>query len=171
MGGQLDRMIHRAAPATKAERPSGHSADVGQPNILVVEDNVTNQFVFSHFLRKIGMPFDMAPNGAEALVAWESGDYDVVLMDIEMPVMDGIEATRELRRREVALDRPPTPIIALSADAMLENREKALQCGMDDFLTKPVELDRLRKTIWQVLGRPAAPASAGGFAAPARLRA
>jgi CheY-like chemotaxis protein len=161
----MDGMLHRA----EAEAPAGPRPDL--PNILVVEDNVTNQFVFARFLRKIGMPFAMVPNGAEALVAWESGAYDVVLMDIEMPVMDGIEATRELRCREATRDRPPTPIIALSADAMQENREKALRSGMNDFLTKPVELDRLRRTIWHVLGGTAASAAAGGFAAPARLRA
>ncbi len=71
------------------------------------------------------MTFDVAQHGAEALIAWERRSYDLVLMDIETPVLDGFEATRELRRREQAQGRPYTPIIALSADAMLKNREKA----------------------------------------------
>ncbi|PJN93561.1 hybrid sensor histidine kinase/response regulator, partial [Amaricoccus sp. HAR-UPW-R2A-40] len=94
-----------------------------------------------------GFTFDVAQHGAEALIAWERRAYDLILMDVEMPVLDGFEATRELRRREQAQGRAPIPIIALSADAMLENREMARLVGMDDFITKPIELDRLERLI------------------------
>jgi CheY-like chemotaxis protein len=132
------------------------------PHVLVVEDNPTNQFVFSHFLRRIGVPFHVVANGVDALLAWQDGGYDVVLMDIEMPVMDGFEATRELRRREAAEARTPTPIIALSAHAMSETSELALRCGIDEVISKPVELERLRRAIWRVVGDPGLPQAAGG---------
>jgi CheY-like chemotaxis protein len=157
-----------SGPSARAE-PSATPgiAPSAPPHVLVVEDNVTNQFVFAHFLRRIGLPFDMVPNGAEALAAWEAGGYDVVLMDIEMPVMDGYETARELRRREAGRHRAPTPIIALTADAMQESRDRARACGMNDFVTKPVELDRLRRSILKALRpeampRPEPAAAAGG---------
>ncbi len=148
------------APEQAAEPdPGERSPDLGTPHVLVVEDNATNQFVLSLFLQKLGMTFDVAQHGAEALIAWERRGYDIVLMDIEMPVLDGFEATRELRRREQAQGRSYTPIIALSADAMLENREQARLVGMDEFITKPLELDRLGKMIRGQLARRAAEAS------------
>jgi CheY-like chemotaxis protein len=162
------------APAPEAEGDlSGTACAIAAPHVLMVEDNATNQFVLSLFLQKLGATFDVANNGAEALIAWEKGDYDVVLMDIEMPVLDGLEATRELRRREQAQGRPHTPIIALSADAMLENREMARLVGMDEFITKPIELERLRKLLWGQLARRAAEtgAAAGRDAGPQRARA
>jgi CheY-like chemotaxis protein len=154
-GAILDDSRPRPGSQARAE----HSA---APHVLVVEDNVTNQFVFAHFLRRIGLAFDMVANGAAALAAWETRGYDVVLMDIEMPVMDGYETACELRRREASRNHAPTPIIALTADAVLESRERARSCGMDDFITKPVELDRLRKSIWKALCRDDSPESVAG---------
>ena len=150
-----------AVPLPVAEPPAsvcepvlaGRDPDLGAPHILVVEDNATNQFVLSLFLRSAwASTFDVAQHGAEALIAWERGAYDLILMDIEMPVLDGFEATRELRRREQAQGRRRSPIIALSADAMLENREMARLVGMDDFITKPIELDRLERLIGAHVG-------------------
>ena len=145
--------------------------ELGAPHVLMVEDNATNQFVLSLFLQKLGMTYDIAQHGAEALIAWEARSYDVVLMDIEMPVLDGFEATRELRRREQAQGRPYTPIIALSADAMLENRDTARLVGMDEFITKPIELDRLQKLILGQLSRRAGDAPEAADRGPARARA
>ncbi len=152
-----------AARPPCAERPAsdgGRDRGRGAPHVLVVEDNATNQFVLSLFLGKLGYSFDVANHGAEALIAWERRRYDVILMDVEMPVLDGFEATRELRRREQAQGRPATPIIALSADAMLENREKARLVGMDDFVTKPIDLERLEAMITAQIARPLAEPSA-----------
>ncbi len=146
-----------SAPARAEIEPADEPLpDESAPHVLVVEDNATNQYVFSLYLKKLGMSFDMVSQGADALTAWEKTDYDIILMDIEMPVLDGFEATRELRRREQALARGYTPIIALSADAMAENRDKAREVGMDEFITKPVELDRLRKLIRATIRRSAA---------------
>jgi len=117
------------------------------PHCLVVEDNPTNQFVVAHFLRKLGITLDMAPRGADALAALEARGYDFVLMDIEMPQLDGYETTRELRRRELASGRRRTTVIALSADALPESEERARRAGMDAFLTKPIVIDALERTI------------------------
>lgn len=145
-------MIQRPCALATSSSPYGEEGRAAEapPRVLVVEDNLTNQFVFSHFLRRIGLSFHVVGNGADALHAWQSGRYDLVLMDIEMPVMDGYEAARELRRREMAQARHPTPIIALSADAVATNLDRARNCGMDDFITKPVELERLRLAILRV---------------------
>jgi signal transduction histidine kinase/FixJ family two-component response regulator len=164
-----------AGPPAPSAEPEAAERDpgLGAPHVLVVEDNATNQFVLSLFLRKLGFTFDLARHGAEALIAWERRAYDVVLMDIEMPVLDGLEATRELRRREKAQGRAYTPIIALSADAMLENRDMARLVGMDDFVTKPIELDRLERLIRSHAARPtgepaARPAATAGAREPKR---
>ncbi|MGY6696681.1 MAG: ATP-binding protein [Roseinatronobacter sp.] len=126
---------------------------VGPRHVLIVDDNATNRKILSHYLRRLGHSFDVAVNGQQALVAWEEHDYDVIIMDIEMPVLDGLEATRELRRREIASMRDYTPIIALSADAMVEKREMALSIGMDDYLTKPVGLGEIDARIRVVCAR------------------
>lgn len=126
---------------------------VGPRHVLIVDDNATNRKILSHYLRRLGHSFDVAVNGQQALVAWEERDYDVIIMDIEMPVLDGLEATRELRRREIASMRDYTPIIALSADAMVEKRELALSIGMDDYLTKPVGLGEIEERIRVVCAR------------------
>ncbi|MER2510648.1 MAG: ATP-binding protein [Amaricoccus sp.] len=163
------------APEVHADVDDDDPEELGVPHVLVVEDNATNQFVFTLFLRKLGMTFDMVSQGAEALTAWEKRPYDVVLMDIEMPVLDGFETTRELRRREHAQSRGRTPIIALSADAMLENRDRAREVGMDEFITKPIEIERLRRMIWSVVRRNAshidAPTAARGGIDPPRAGA
>lgn len=139
------------APEIAAELPEEMPRPDLTPHILVAEDNETNRFVLSLYLKKLGMTYEMAHTGADALRAWECGRFDLILMDIEMPVLDGFEATRELRRREIAADRPACPVIALSADAMAENRDKSREVGMDDFLTKPIEVERLRAAIWQAI--------------------
>ena len=158
-------------PALDSDGEDAEPEPIGTPHVLVAEDNATNQFVFSLFLRKLGMTFEMANNGAEALAAWEKRPCDVVLMDIEMPVLDGFETTRELRRREQAQSRGHTPIIALSADAMLENRDRAREVGMDEFITKPVEIEKLRRLIWGVIHRNASQPEAAIRAAPRAPRA
>lgn len=116
-------------------------------HVLIVDDNATNRMILSHYLRRLGHSFDVATNGQQALAAWEMREYDVIVMDIEMPVIDGLEATREIRRRENAVVRKYTPIIALSADAMAQKRETALSVGVDDYLTKPVVLSEIEERI------------------------
>jgi CheY-like chemotaxis protein len=122
---------------------------------LVVEDNPTNQLVITLFLRKLGVTHDLVGRGAEALRAFADRRYDLVLMDIEMPQLDGYATTREIRRHESAAGRVRTPVIALSADALPDSRRRAREAGMDDFLTKPIAMDALNRAVHAFAGRPA----------------
>ncbi len=114
--------------------------------ILVVEDNLTNQEVALAMLMKLGYQADVASTGADALKALRDADYDVVLMDCEMPVMDGYEATRRIRAHGGARNSD-VPILALTADAMSEARERCLAAGMNDYLTKPLEPQQLDEAL------------------------
>jgi PAS domain S-box-containing protein len=116
-------------------------------NILLVEDGRTNQIVAVGLLSKWGHAIDVAENGEEAVKLWESKPFDVVLMDVQMPVMDGLDATRRIRQLEG--DRR-TPIVAMTARAMTGDRERCLDAGMDDYISKPVrklELYRVLRSL------------------------
>jgi CheY-like chemotaxis protein len=109
--------------------------------ILLVEDNKVNQMVVRKMLSKLGYTADLAENGKQAVEAALKGSYDLILMDIQMPIMDGLEATRALREQ---LKDKPRPIIAgLSAHAMKESRDIAIESGMDEYITKPVRMEGL----------------------------
>ena len=107
--------------------------------ILVVEDNFTNQQVAMGILKKLGFRAEVAVNGAEAVNALETLHYDLVLMDVQMPVMDGLDATRAIRDSQSNTLNRKVPIIALTAHVMQSDREKCLQAGMDDLINKPIE--------------------------------
>jgi CheY-like chemotaxis protein len=115
--------------------------------LLLAEDNQVNQKVAQLTLQRLGYTVDVVSDGAEALAALERSSYDAVLMDCQMPVMDGFAATRELRLREGT--GPRTPVIALTASAMASDRERCLLAGMDDYLSKPIRAEDLKV----VLGR------------------
>ncbi|MFZ5757220.1 MAG: response regulator [Pseudomonadota bacterium] len=121
--------------------------------ILVVEDNNLSQKVIRGMLAKIGVRSDVVSNGQEALEAIQHQRYDLLLMDCEMPVMDGYEATRRIRAWETDNARRRTPIIALSAHIMNEIKERCLQAGMDAHMAKPVDLNELRDAL-RVYGQP-----------------
>ena len=115
--------------------------------VLVVEDNVFNQKVATEMLRKLGCRVDMAGNGKEAVDMVQTFPYDLVLMDCQMPEMDGYEATAEIRRTEGAERR--IPIIAMTANAMQGDRERCLEAGMDDYVSKPVRMEYLTEVLSQ----------------------
>jgi two-component system sensor histidine kinase/response regulator len=113
------------------------------PRILVVEDNPINLEVAVGMLESLGCSTQTAHNGRMAIEAMNGGSFDAVLMDCQMPVMDGLTATAEIRRREVSTGKPRVPIIAVTANAMEGDRERCLAAGMDDFLSKPFTQQQL----------------------------
>lgn len=118
--------------------------------ILVAEDNLTNQKVVAKILEKRGYRVDVVANGKEAVRALELAPYDLILIDCQMPVLDGYAATRKIRESEKD-GRPRTPIVALTAHAMAGEREKCLAAGMDDYLSKPVRAEELSELLSKLL--------------------
>ncbi|PKQ63570.1 hypothetical protein BZG02_09380 [Labilibaculum filiforme] len=113
-------------------------------SILLVEDNKLNQTVVKFTLKRFGYFIDVANNGLEAIEKFKNGNYDFILMDIMMPEMDGIEATKAIRNLE---EGKLIPIIALTADIMIANEEKCLNSGMNGHIAKPFEIDNLFKVL------------------------
>jgi len=141
-------------PAETAEALLSAPQD-GRRRLLVVEDNITNRAVITGMLKKLGLAFDTAVNGQEALALIEAGSKaDLVLMDCQMPVMDGLEATRRIRAWEQETGKQRLPIIALTASAFEEDRDRCLAAGMDDFLTKPLVLRQLTTALETWLKKP-----------------
>ena len=128
----------------QAERPSS------QLKVLLAEDNLVNQRLAVRLLRKMGHQVAVAQTGREALYALRSEKFDLVLMDVQMPEMDGFEATREIRRREQGT-QAHIPVIAMTAHAMNGDHESCLQAGMDDYVAKPINREELRQTIERVM--------------------
>jgi CheY-like chemotaxis protein len=113
--------------------------------VLLAEDNAVNQKVALRFLERMGYNADAVGNGLEVVNAFQNRDYDLVLMDLQMPEMDGLEASRRIRRTLPA-DRQPK-IIALTANAMQGDREICLDAGMDDYISKPVKMHEIVAAI------------------------
>ena len=129
----------RAAPASSFAVEQGLS----HARILIVEDNITNQQVVLGMLKKLGLRAEVAANGIEAIKSLETIDFDLVLMDGQMPEMDGFQAARVIRDPQSHVLNHRVPVIAMTALAMQGDREKCLEAGMDDYLTKPLEVPAL----------------------------
>jgi len=117
-----------------------------------VEDNQDNLKVARGFLSRMGFESDEAKDGGTAVRMLEAGAYGLVLMDCQMPVMDGFEAARQIRRREDDKKRPRTPILAVTAWAMQEDQALCLECGMDEVLTKPLRPAELSDALFRWIG-------------------
>ena len=132
-------------------RHSARELRRGNVRILLAEDNLTNQQVALGILKKLGLCADVVPNGAEAIKALESSHYDLVLMDVQMPTMGGVEAVQIIRDPESSVLKHDIPIIAMTAHAMKGDREEFLEAGMDDYVAKPIDpkvfADKLEKWI------------------------
>jgi signal transduction histidine kinase/CheY-like chemotaxis protein len=138
-------------PAATVSAP----ADAEQGRLLLVEDNFVNQRVAVYMLTKLGYRVDVAPHGREAIDLLGKFDYALVLMDCQMPEMDGFEATRSIRDRNSTVRDHDVPVIAMTANAFPEDRARALACGMNDFLAKPVDRSALAAMLAKWLKQPA----------------
>ncbi|WP_296804714.1 response regulator [Thiocapsa sp.] len=135
-----DRPIPDQGETAMLERPLNG-------RVLLAEDNPVNQQVARGMLMRLGIEPDLVQNGAEAIERLASACFDAVLMDMQMPVLDGLGATRQWREREHREGRSRIPIIAMTANAMATDRDACLEAGMDDYLAKPVKLAELRETL------------------------
>jgi PAS domain S-box-containing protein len=156
------RLLHCMAMLLKSGAESGHSP-VAAPRmitrhsvreelragcrILLAEDNKVNQMVAQKILERLGYSAKIAENGLKAAEACKTAAYDLVFMDIQMPVMDGFAAARRIRQNEKTAGRQPVPIIAMTANAMKGDREKCLKGGMDDYISKPVTVEGIGKML------------------------
>jgi signal transduction histidine kinase/DNA-binding response OmpR family regulator len=138
-----DSVAAKPAPAIK---PAANRAPGNSLHILLAEDNAINQKLALSLLKKAGHSVSLANNGREAVELWRQGGHDLILMDVQMPEMDGIEATREIRQRERERGGH-IPIIALTANIMSSDRERCLQEGMDGYLAKPIHQQELYEAI------------------------
>jgi PAS domain S-box-containing protein len=125
--------------------------EAGALRLLAAEDNEINRLVLTTLLGQLGIELTVVADGAEAVAAWERGDWDAILMDVQMPGMDGPTATRLIRQRETALGRRRTPILALTANAMSHQAEAYLAAGMDGVVAKPIEVGQLFAALQKVL--------------------
>ncbi len=137
--------------STVAPAAAGIAASSLSLRILLAEDNAVNQRVAMTMLAKMGHGITLATNGLEALEQWRQSDFDLILMDVQMPEMTGLEATRQIRREEAIGTH--VPIVAMTASAMSEDRDHCLAAGMDDFISKPVSSRVIEEIITATFSR------------------
>jgi CheY-like chemotaxis protein/nitrogen-specific signal transduction histidine kinase len=144
---QADPMSEAAGPPVAASSTVAASPAL---RVLLAEDNAVNQLVARKLLAKLGIDVEIAVNGAEAVDALRARQFDLVLMDCQMPVMDGFEATRRIRDRASGVLNPLIPIVAMTANAMRGDRERCIEAGMTDYLSKPVSAADLASAVKRV---------------------
>jgi len=140
----MDEALPENTVAGNSEKARGEASGPNKKHLLIAEDIEINQVIAEHMLKKMGYTVDIANNGQEAIEMLNSNDYHAVLMDIQMPVLDGLAATKKIRSIEKFKD---LPIIALSSHARSEDREKSLEHGMNDHLTKPIDSNILAAAL------------------------
>ncbi len=150
--GAVRRALGLAEPAQVAARDGAQNPESPARRILLTEDNSVNQCVARHLLEKQGYRVVLASDGRQAVEEFARQPFDAVLMDIQMPGMDGYQATAAIRAAELERSRPRTPVIALTAHAMKGDREKCLEAGMDAYLSKPIRATELKKLLESVIG-------------------
>jgi len=133
-------------PVKQPESFFKNSVDINEANILLVEDNFSNQQIIILYLKNETKKIDVAFNGKEALDKFGKAKYDLILMDVQMPIMDGFKATRKIREIEKSTSTH-TPIIAVTANAFPEDKEKCFASGMDDYISKPFQPEDLIRKI------------------------
>ncbi|ADG11793.1 hybrid sensor histidine kinase/response regulator [Caulobacter segnis] len=143
----------RVKPADGLDSPAiaGPDTAADAPRILVVDDNQTNRAVLLTLLSHLGVAAHFAVDGRDALAMWERARWDAILMDIHMPIMDGVQASQTIRAREKATGRPRTPIIAVTASVLTHERTLYAEAGMDGIVAKPVEIPRLVEALGKAL--------------------
>ncbi len=156
----FDRLMELSSAADiddeEEELATTPTRDLSQLRILVVEDNSVNQVVAMRLIAtKLGAIAEVASDGLEAIECLKTGDFDLVFMDCQMPVLDGFEATGRIRSGAFGVRDPDIPIIAVTANALQGDREECLAAGMDDYVSKPVEITKLTAAIRRVLKRTA----------------
>lgn len=156
LSSMLDTVLNALVAHSGKRAPSDHPfatqtteklADKYPLNILVAEDNLVNQKLIKQVLHRFGYAATLVANGREALDAVSQSEFDLVLMDCQMPQLDGYETTRRIREGEAGEDHKPLPIVALTASAMVGDREHCIAAGMDDYLTKPIRADELKSIL------------------------
>ncbi len=152
----IDKTLYKPVNFTKTLRmlsQNDNLAEIGNKvifeniHILVAEDNIINQKLIMNILKRVGIEVSMADNGKEAFVFRKEFDFDMIIMDIEMPTMGGIEATENILHYEKNENKEHIPIVALTANALSGDREKYMTAGMDAYLSKPIELDALKMIL------------------------
>jgi signal transduction histidine kinase/CheY-like chemotaxis protein len=163
----LPRVGELEAPPSQAAVRQGEAAHATGRElcVLAAEDNKTNQLVLTTLLEQIGVTPTLVENGALAVEAWRAGEFDLILMDMQMPVMDGLAAVREIRAAEAFLSRPRSPIVALTADVMSHHRHDYSLAGIDAVVAKPIQFAELVQAMRAVLDPEIDPNS------PTRMRA
>ena len=145
--------IAQPGVSAKTEDQAENSHDASGYHFLVAEDNAVNQLLIETLLTLMGHQVTIAENGEEAIDAFSQHPFDLVLMDVQMPQMDGICATREIRELELHSNSERVPIIALTAHALATDQQRCLDAGMDDYVTKPIDRIALERAIGQQLGK------------------
>lgn len=161
IGSTFTLMLPFVAGASVAQQSRG-PGDLPQPvlnradpgtAILLAEDYEGNIIVLSHIIEELGFDFDVARTGTQAVDLWKSKRYDLVLMDVQMPEMDGLAATRAIRTLEEERGEQPTPIIGLTAHALVADKQKCIDSGMSDYLSKPIDEASLRRVILEHINK------------------